>query len=103
MITVSFYGKDGWCTGFLAEGHADYGPRGQDIVCAAVSALTQGAILSTIGLTEAHTETSIYTSGRLRLHIFDPNENTQLLMEGLKIGLNDLQKQYPENVCVCHE
>ena len=40
MITVTI------CkSGFTVEGHADFKPKGEDIVCAAVSVLTQTALL----------------------------------------------------------
>ncbi len=38
-------GPDGAILGFTVEGHAGQAPRGRDIVCAAVSALTQSAAL----------------------------------------------------------
>lgn len=38
MIQIRFEEKDG-CIGVTAEGHAGYAPKGQDIVCAAYSAL----------------------------------------------------------------
>ena len=31
--------------GFIVEGHAEFAPHGQDIVCAGVSAIVQAAIL----------------------------------------------------------
>ncbi len=39
MITVNFYKN-----GFVASGHAEYDDYGRDIVCAAVSAITVGAL-----------------------------------------------------------
>ena len=50
MIRVSVYlGADGGITGFEVVDHAGMAPRGQDIVCAGVSALTDTAFL---GLTK---------------------------------------------------
>ena len=37
--------RQGRLCGFIVEGHADYAEEGSDIVCAAVSALTQTALL----------------------------------------------------------
>lgn len=45
MITVRFFGESP-CQGFYAGGHAGTAPYGQDLVCAAVSALTQGALFA---------------------------------------------------------
>lgn len=35
---------DIWSNAFIVDGHADYAPYGQDIVCAAVSAIIQGSL-----------------------------------------------------------
>ena len=40
--------RQGRLCGFIVEGHADYAEEGSDIVCAAVSALTQTALLGII-------------------------------------------------------
>lgn len=46
MITVKVCrDKSGNLKGFVATGHAGYAPRGEDIVCSAVSTLTQTAVL----------------------------------------------------------
>jgi uncharacterized protein len=45
MITVEVLRRQGQVTGFHVTGHAGLAPRGQDILCAAVSAVTQTALL----------------------------------------------------------
>lgn len=49
MTTVRFYVRGGEIAGFEVTGHTGYAESGSDIVCSAVSALTQTAVL---GLTE---------------------------------------------------
>ena len=50
MTRVTFFKRsDGAILGFTAEGHADWAEYGQDIVCAAISALTQSTAM---GVTE---------------------------------------------------
>ncbi|MDI6824591.1 MAG: ribosomal-processing cysteine protease Prp [Bacillota bacterium] len=44
MIRVEVHRRAGRVTGFRVRGHAGLAPRGHDIVCAAVSALTQAAV-----------------------------------------------------------
>lgn len=44
MITVQVRRRAGKVSGFSVRGHAGEAPRGRDIVCAAVSALTQAAV-----------------------------------------------------------
>ena len=102
MTTVTFRGRDSRCMGFLAEGHAGYGPPGQDIVCAAVSTLVQGAVLALDMLVGDGLSVDAETPGRVQVRIRDPDEKTQVVMAVLELSLGDLQKQYPENVNVCH-
>lgn len=40
MIRITFFKRDGVYFGFRETGHADYAESGNDIVCAAVSAMT---------------------------------------------------------------
>ncbi len=49
MVTVTMLQKSGRTVGFLSTGHAGYGEAGEDIVCSAISALTQTCYL---GLTK---------------------------------------------------
>lgn len=102
MITVIFESQDGESIGFLAEGHADYGPPGQDIVCAAVSSLTQSAVLALELLAGDRLTVDMGRSGWMQVRIRDPDEKTQVIMAVMELSLEDLQKQYPENVRVCH-
>lgn len=41
MIEISIYSRDDSYIGFRSKGHADFDENGYDIVCAAVSILTQ--------------------------------------------------------------
>jgi uncharacterized protein YsxB (DUF464 family) len=103
MITVTFRSRDGGCVGFSAEGHAGYGPPGQDIVCAAVSSLVQSAVLALNILAPDHLSADAGTSGHMEVRIRDPDEMMQVVMAVMELSLEDLQRQYPENVRVCHE
>ena len=49
MTRITLFRSRSHAIGFEAEGHTGYAEEGSDIVCAAVSALTQGAV---IGLKE---------------------------------------------------
>ncbi|MGR6835380.1 ribosomal-processing cysteine protease Prp [Syntrophomonas erecta] len=48
MIRVTIQYRNGDIESFIVEGHADYGPEGEDICCAGVSAVTQTALLGLI-------------------------------------------------------
>ena len=71
-------------TDFAITGHAEAGPYGQDIVCAAVSALT----ISTI-------------NGLEHVVHYKPlgtDHDSQLLLNTLLNGLLDIQQSYPANI-----
>ena len=55
MIRVMFYGNDAR-GGFSVTGHSGYAEEGQDIVCAAVSALTQAACIGLVQIAELHVD-----------------------------------------------
>lgn len=101
MITVTFKNKDGECQGFDAIGHAGYGPEGHDIVCAAVSALTQGTVSAINDLSSAEITVECQ-KGKLRVQIRSPDNIVLILLAGLEIALQDLQIEYGNYVEVCH-
>jgi uncharacterized protein YsxB (DUF464 family) len=54
MIRVVIYkAREGEITGFKVTGHAGFNARGKDIVCSAVSALAQTALLGLLKVAEA--------------------------------------------------
>lgn len=100
MINITIYEEDGGLMGFECEGHADAGEQGYDIVCSAVSALsinTLNAIESLTGVSfsEDHDE----EGGYLRMMLETGKDpGSQLLMQALKLGLEQMASSYPENV-----
>lgn len=103
MTTITFFSDSGKCSGFSVEGHAGFGPAGQDIVCAAVSALTQGAVLAVCqisGCEYSLQEHSGYLDFSIQVQNYD--YAAQILLAGLEVAAASLQEQYPDYVCVCH-
>lgn len=92
---------DGICTGFSARGHAGYSAGGNDIVCAAVSALTQGAVISLEKLA-GKAVIQEKSDGCLICRIRNPDDQTQLIFAGLELSLLELQKEYGNYIDVCH-
>lgn len=45
MTRITLFRSRSRLVGFQAEGHTGYAEEGSDIVCAAISALTQGAVI----------------------------------------------------------
>ncbi|CUH92498.1 ribosomal-processing cysteine protease Prp [Herbinix luporum] len=96
MIKVTIYkDKDNLITGFKVLGHAGYGQEGNDVVCAAVSAL----VINTINSIEYFTsDTFDYSedekSGLIEFHLTSPiSKNGNLLLSSLAYGLHGIKKE----------
>lgn len=98
MTTVTVLYKGASIAGFIAKGHAGYAEHGEDIVCAAVSAITQTAL---IGITEniaCPCKVDI-SDGKLEL-ILDPSasaekkEKAELILGVMLSGLRSIESQY---------
>lgn len=104
MITVTVW-RDaaGRVHGFRSEGHAQYADYGEDIVCAAVSVLTQSAVL---GLTQ-HVKVDVaveQSPGWLQCVLGDgllaDDVGAAAVLETMVLGLNAIAQQYPQQVRV---
>ncbi|KIS04126.1 ribosomal-processing cysteine protease Prp [Paucilactobacillus wasatchensis] len=87
---------------FRITGHADSGPYGQDIVCAAVSAL---AITTVNGLKQVvHVNPKIISNetdgGLLKVLQLDERKESQILLETFANGISDIAANYPDNIKV---
>jgi uncharacterized protein YsxB (DUF464 family) len=106
MIRIEFLkSPQGW-HGFRAQGHSGYADQGQDIVCAAVSALTQTAVL---GLTEVvgvpcqvvvSEEDGLLECLLPRELPHDQWQRSQLILGVLFTGLKATEKEYKRYVRV---
>ena len=108
--TVAFFRRaDGTLTGYRAQGHTGYAEAGSDIVCAAVSALTQSTlnglkevlkapVMFDIDDQEASLEAELTPQAT-------PEQvaQAQLLLVTLLEGLRAIQRSYPRNVRIIFE
>lgn len=84
----------------MVDGHAGYAPIGQDIVCAAVSALTETLIASLEELTENRISVE-EGKGFVHLRFRDePDHEAVVLMDAFQIGMDGIAALYPEYVHV---
>lgn len=81
------------------RGHAGYAPRGQDIVCAGVTAITQTLVESIESLTGNEIKYDM-SPGRVDIEIKDPDEDAQLLMDSFFVGAEVIADEFPEYVRV---
>ncbi|WP_125709233.1 ribosomal-processing cysteine protease Prp [Companilactobacillus zhongbaensis] len=104
MIKASFHrNADKQIDSFLILGHADSGPYGQDLVCAAVSAVTIGTINNLEKLTQVHPQVVLdeVNGGHLGCQITGAvSHDTALLLENLSEILKDVADSYPDNITV---
>ena len=94
MITIKVRKKNGTYEEFISKGHAGYAESGQDIVCAAVSAL----IITTVNSLDKFTEDEFqlkeddgFVSIRFKNVL---SEKGNLLMDSLLLGLTEIAGSY---------
>jgi len=94
--------REGRVIGFTVTGHAGYAERGKDVVCAAVSALAQAAVL---GLERLGLEPEVEMSeGCLKCvsrpgdQALDRSSEAQAVLETLVAGLTDIARDNPDYV-----
>ncbi len=103
MITVDLYrNEQGFITGYKVSGHAGYAEEGNDIICSAVSALTQAPVM---GL-ERHLKLKpsykvCQEDGVLEVALGSaPSELTQAILETMLCGLNSIAGQCSQYLCI---
>lgn len=80
MIKIVIYkSPKGDITGFKVTGHSGYASRGKDIVCSAISALAQTALLGLLKIAEADVEYKI-SEGFLQCSIRNVGSDRQRIM-----------------------
>ena len=93
-VTLRYRGEE--IAGFECRGHADYAEAGQDIVCAAVSALTTTCCnaLETVAGVKPRVKAS---SGSMILSIpSGSGRDAQVILLSLRQGMRDIADQYAQ-------
>lgn len=88
MIAVNFTPL-----GLTVDGHAGYAKNGNDIICAAVSALAQGLVHSLVALTDDRITYHI-AGGHIDINYKDLSEKGKLLIDSFFIAVSDLGLTY---------
>jgi len=93
---------DGTIDGFSSRGHAGYADPGEDIVCAAVSAITIGTVNSVEALTGVVMKSRMkdgFLSARLPKLSENANvEQIQLLLESMQVILIGIEDEYDKYI-----
>ncbi|RQD76828.1 MAG: ribosomal-processing cysteine protease Prp [Candidatus Syntrophonatronum acetioxidans] len=87
---------------FKVWGHASFAPHGQDIVCAAVSAVTQTTVIGLKKVLQVKPLLNI-REGLLECSVprnltRSEGEKVDLLMEVMVAGLEEIKKEYPSYI-----
>ena len=103
--TVTFLKRsDGALLGYRANGHSGYAESGADIVCAAISALTQTTLNGLKNVLKAPVMFDQDDDGAFIEAILTPEASedqirqAQLLLVTLLEGLQAIQREYPRNL-----
>lgn len=106
MITVRVTRREGQIMAFQIEGHSGSAESGSDVICSAVSALSQGAVVGlerVVGLTPVYTVhdgwMNLSRLSRRRLTI-DQRRQAQTVLETMVVALSQVAQDYPRNVVV---
>lgn len=97
MIEVEIYEeKDGRISAFSVHGHSGTAPKGQDIVCAGVSALAQTALLGLGRHLHREVDYHIDPSGDLHMKLREaPDDFTETVLRTMRMGIEEIEKSYP--------
>lgn len=100
MTEITVYSKHGGVVGFDAEGHTGYADAGEDIVCAAVSAVTQTAVIGITELIKAPCALEI-VDGELHLMLDrsvkgDLLKKAELILGTMLLGLRSIENDYSD-------
>lgn len=85
--------------GLMVKGHAGYAEPGKDIVCAAVTALTQTLIQSIEDLTDDEIEYSI-SPGRVDINHRNLSEKSKTLVDSFFVGIRLIADEFPNYVAI---
>lgn len=97
MIAVTITRQaDGKISSYRVSGHSGTADRGEDVVCAGVSALAQAALLGVGEHLHRDSDYAVLASGDLRMSLKGaPDDLTQAILETMRLGLVEIAKASP--------
>ena len=102
MTKCEFFTEDDRITGFSVSGHSGYSEAGQDIVCAAVSAVVTMAEATINDVCGAKAKVRVKDEqARITLTLpvsCDEEETVQAVLAGMMVTLIGLQEDYPDYI-----
>ena len=102
MTKCEFFTEGDRITGFTVSGHSGYAEAGQDIVCAAISAVVTMAEATITDVCGAKAKVRVKDEdARITLTLpasCDEEESVQAVLAGMLIYLCGLRDEYPDHI-----
>ena len=102
MTRCEFFTEDDRITGFSVSGHSGYAEQGQDIVCAAISAVVSMAEATINDVCGAKAKVRVKDEdARITLTLptsCDEEESVQAVLAGMLLYLCNLRDEYPDYI-----
>ena len=102
MTRCEFYTEEDRITGFCISGHSGYAEAGQDIVCAAISAVVTMAEATINDVCGAKAKVRVKEDdARVTLTLptsCDEEESVQAVLSGMMLTLISLREDYPDYI-----
>ncbi len=102
MITVTALREKSVPVGFEITGHAMHGEYGEDLVCAAVSAIIQTAILGITDVLKLKAGCSLAEGNAIcildRDTVAEDKDRASIVFETMLTGLRSIQAAYPKTL-----
>lgn len=97
---IFFQDQNSNFSSFSITGHAESGPYGQDIVCAAVSGLSITIINGLKDIANDNPQVIIDedNGGLMKVYKLSSQHDTQILLETFYNGIADMAESYPKNL-----
>jgi len=108
LIKIIIYkAREGEITGFKVTGHSGYNTHGKDIVCSAVSALAQTALLGLLKVAGADVDYKI-DEGYLMCSLTNADSDRKRIMceailETMYEGLKSIKESYEKHIDIVEE
>ena len=97
MIKAAFFTEGDFLTGFEIKGHSGYAEAGSDIICASVSSAAFMAANTITDVIALDADITLNDDGFFKF-IISPVTEAQATLRGLKLHLEALSQDYPENI-----
>ncbi len=111
MTRITFYRRDGYFYGFHEIGHSGFADAGNDVLCAAISAMTM-LVINTVEVSFETDVQYLIDDEKAKITVtalgalpdYAEDENKQYAVSGVFRGyyeqLKDLAEEYYDNLCV---